>query len=69
MDGVVSDLFFNHEHPRWSAAMKMDKDGNLAGDPDKAIQEDAAEFVQFYGSVIIGCPTPDELATDFVERV
>lgn len=70
MDGVVSDLFFNHEHPHWDSAIKLNKKtGETEGDVTKAIHEDAADFVKLYGSVIIGPLDSAELAQDFLDRV
>ena len=72
INGELSDLFFNHQHAHraaYSAATSPDDfDGEEA---DKALLEDAKEFVECYRNVIelFGNPTAEDLQQDFNLRV
>lgn len=70
MNNTVSDLFFNHEHPHLDDVLHVDNPMMLSKtDEEVAILADAVEFVKLYGSVIIDCPTAEELADDFLSRI
>lgn len=60
----LSDLFFNAEHPEFSAACELD--GPYGDTARQAIQADAQNFCSYFnGSGILAI----ELAADFMKRL
>lgn len=72
MNGTLSDLFFNHEHPHRDALF-----ANYRGQKDSPTEEqvygaalrDANEFHANYSQIISVEFSPDDLADDFMRRI
>lgn len=70
--GILSDLFFNHEHPAYEKLMGgNDKEiCPSEGEIYAAVAEDVKEFLVCYGA-IIACEVPcgNDLTRDFMARL
>jgi len=73
--GLLSDLYFNHEHPAYDAAYAAHQgadDGGPTGEEiERAALADAAEFVALYiqGDAADPAAAARALADDFLHRL
>lgn len=69
---ILSDLFFNHEHPSRDAVYSECYASDMTPlheDLLEATEQDAKRFLDAYGSILIDVPTVEELTEDFMRRV
>lgn len=74
-EASFSDLFFNHEHPNFDKARRLDRkeDGSLvdtegALDEFAELRKDAEEFIETLKSATGYSLDPDELVADYLAR-
>jgi hypothetical protein len=68
---ILSDLYFNHEHPAYDKFMQECPDDEPV-DFDKradAIVEDTKVFLTAYEPILMVSCSPEELANDFAFRM
>lgn len=72
VDPTLSDLFFNHEHPKRSELFESYADEGSSALPTEeeemaAALSEATDFLEAYGSILPGTQ-PEDLAADFIRR-
>lgn len=71
-DAMISDLFFNHEHPRFDEFRHNDmKLENFHQERQTALEEDAKEFFDDFKPIMeaFGVESPEDLVEDFFHRL
>ena len=72
ISAILSDLFFNHEHPNRDALFanyRGQKDSPTTEQVYGAALRDANEFHAYYSQIIAIEFSPDDLADDFMRRI